>query len=258
MSKLIFTAFVFFLLSGWAVAQKEIGTPEEVWVFCGVPGNPAQEGIKVGQCVLASSLFPGLPPDKLHVFYGKKDGGFPLCDRSAIEKGLKTASASAKSGKRVLCVFLGHANRTPKGANYNVAGSDCTFSEMAGWLGASTSGEPVNLLWVAEAGELFVKAMGRANVRILASGETENTDNDPVLSEFWMELVTKSNDKNRDGILSFSEFLSAAQSRVRDYYKKRRMIQMEKCVLDGDGDGKATMAPSYEDLQGGNVFGFKL
>ncbi len=149
-----------------------------------------------------------------------------------------------------MVIFLGHANSTAKDINYNLLGTDITLSEMQSHLKTEKISGKLGIIWALEAGTRATKILGAKNRLILAAAETEDRDNEPALNEVIDKLFEpNAADKNGDKLVSLAEMQVVAKQQIREWYQERGLVQLEKIILDGNGDGIGTVAPSPLDKE---------
>ncbi len=219
-----------------------------VWIICGYPsdGNKDQKFINTINSIKLSFLNDlGISKESLEVYYFQGNQNFKPCAQENILKACSDISASRRNS---LVIFLGHTYSTVEGVNYSLPGPDVRLKEMAHALNKKNSDKKLAVIWACEAGEKATKILGAKNRIILATAETEDRDNEPVLDEVIARVLSpKVSNTDGNNEISFTELHDTAKKLVKEWYEKKGFIQLEKIILDGDGDGVGTIAPAEVD-----------
>ncbi len=246
---------LFFFISSITYANSNIVNTKitSVWIFCGQSGDSQnltkfQNKIETIKKALINQYH--IDSKNLHIYFNLGGLSYESCKKSDMLSAFESINKSTKRGEHGLVLFLGHANSMPKDINYNLPGEDLSIKELAKKINRTVTSGKLGIIWAVESGERAVKLLKNKNLVILAAAETEDRDNEPVLNEIIETLFNKNLvDLNKDGTVDFTEMQIIAKNAVKQWYAIKKLIQLEKIILDGDGNGIGTAAPSPVDKQ---------
>ncbi|TKG93796.1 hypothetical protein EYV94_16260 [Puteibacter caeruleilacunae] len=243
---------------GYSQSTQSISS---IWIISGHPGDQHyeqkyQQKIEEIQLMLTTAL--NVPEKSIHIlFHDNKTLGKP-CTKENVLEALTSVNKELTKGKRPLIIFLGHANTTPKDVLLNLPGEDISVKTIAQKLNSQKPASELGIIWSADSGKRAVKLLSRSHRVILAAVETEDRDNEPVLSEVIENMfMPEKVDQNNDHQISFIEMHAIAKAEVKKWYANQSLIQLESIVIEGNADGKGTAAPAQEDKQLANKFMLK-
>jgi len=246
--------FIIWLLFAFKVAANNTNSDiSSVWIFSGHPGmDEKQETFKSKIMSIQKTLIEdyNLNTKEIHLYINKGGNSSLACTKENVLIAFNKINQLIKQGENCLVIFLGHANSTAKDIHYNLPGRDISMKELSKNINPVKGQGSLGIIWAVESGERAVKMLANKNLVVLASAETEDRDNEPVLNEIFEKLLNKNLvDENKDGNVSFFELHRLAKKEVKKWYQDRGLIQLEKIILDGDGNGVGTSAPSPTDAK---------
>lgn len=252
--KILFIAWLLFGTKASAINyNSEVSS---VWIFSGHPGSEDQNEVfadKVESIRKTLSQDYHVTNENIHSYVNVGDNSSSPCTKENILKAFININEAVKKGQNCLIIFLGHANSTAKDIHFNLPGSDLSIKELSKAINPVKKQGSLGIIWAVESGERAVKLFRNKNCTLLASAETEDRDNEPVLNEMFDKLLDKNLvDTNKDGMVTFLEMHTLAKKEVKKWYQDKGLIQLEKIILDGDGNGIGTSAPSSADAKRAN------
>jgi len=250
---------LFLLLAGiGAAAEREPGTatdsPPLVWVFTGLPGD-VEHLVRFSETadLLSRTLQErfGVPKGDIRMLFGEGDwGGHRPCNRTNLEAELeRIVTATRDPGSHpVWLFFLGHANSNEHDAFFNSGGPDLSARDLGKCLRKAGAGAPVVIWLTTAAAGTFVKHLAKPGRIVVAACADDAEDNETEFPHVLAQtLAAASTDADGDGRVSVLEIFASVKAGVRASYEADGLIQTERPLLDGDGDGQATATPAETD-----------
>jgi uncharacterized membrane protein len=233
---------------------------------CLIFGNPGDEIHRKVHAKLRTQLERtfrerfGVPGDSLVIFNADPAApDAPPVARDHLLALVKDAAASAQADAATWLIFIGHANATRTGANFQVPGTDVTETDLRQALDAAHPAGPVVILFTTSSSGRLVRSLAGPNRFIFAATRPSDADNETELpAVLATALNAPATDADGDGVVSLLELFQACTSGVRREYSSQGLVQVEMPGLDGNGDGRATQRPTPEDAEPATRIGLKL
>ena len=277
-----------------AVTKKSEAKQEDLkprfWIFMGLPGGDKE---KTNYTEAVNKLYDaaaerfGVEEKDIHVLFGKgllkedaeekknqpeEDYLYKPCNRRNLKAAMSDIVKKSADGRPNVVIFIGHATavRDSQNANFNIVGPDIKASEIGNALKHAKRTTPMGIIVATPLAERFIRPLrlrlrktgeGRGCRSVIAAcGKDEKTAwMEPEFSLLLPELFEEeSSDLNGDGYLSWTEVFEGMDKRVEEFYKTENYVRAEWAALDGDGNGRATIAPARADKDGGNRFKLKI
>jgi len=164
--------------------------------------------------------------------------------REGIASAIATMGARSAPGDVVLIVLLGHGSGQGNDSRLNLPGPDATAADFATWLGP-LSGRMVVLVNASSGSGDFVPALSGKDRVVVAATKSAMERNETTFGDhFAKALVSESADADRDGRVTLLEAFDFARRAVARGYETKNLLATEHALLDDDGDGKGSSAPS--------------
>ena len=236
-----------------------------VCLIFGHPGDDAHREIHARlRLQLTQTLYLrfGLTDDALAVFDGGKSTeppGDAASSRAQLLALVRATAGAARPDAAVWFIFIGHANQTRTGANFNLSGPDLTEKDLREALDGAAAQGPLVLVCTHAASGRWVRPLAGTNRLILAATRTFDPENETELPvALAAALEAPRTDANGDGLVTLLELFEACRSGVAAIYESRKLIQMESPILEANGDGRATARPAPEDAAAAARIGLPL
>ncbi|MBT3376635.1 MAG: hypothetical protein HN742_07900 [Lentisphaerae bacterium] len=253
------------LLLGTAAAQDAPSAATHaqplVWIFTGLPGDVEHlmrfsETADLIHQTLQTRF--GITKNDLRMLFGEGDwGGHEPCTRANFddEIGRIVEATRSPDARPIWVFFVGHANSNDRDAFFNIGGPDPSARALGKALRKTRTTVPLVLWLTTAASGKFVKHLtgpGRVVVAACADDVEDNETEFPhVLAQ---AMAAPGTDANADGFVSVLELFVAVKAGLKESYENEDLIQTERPLLDGDGDGQATATPAQTDAApAGNV-----
>lgn len=148
-----------------------------------------------------------------------------------------------------LWVFLqGHGSHDDRNAWLHLPGTDLTAAEWADLFARIAAREQVYWITQSASGGFMRPLSQRGRVVITATAPTGEV-NATIFPEVLASCLSDpdaSSDSNQDGRISVLELFQAAAAQVAAQYEEQSLAATEHPLLDDNGDGNGTEAPSLE------------
>jgi len=179
-------------------------------------------------------------------------------DRAGVEAALRAIAQGAGPRDRVLVVLLGHGSFRGDEARFNLPGPDLTAAEWDALLDL-LGDRPVALVNAASASGPFVQALAAPDRTVITATRTGGERNETQFGRFFAEaLEGDAADLDKDGMLSLLEAFTYARAEVERFYDEANLLPTEHALLDDNGDGEGSDAPSREGPDGPAAAVFRL
>lgn len=215
----------------------------KVAIIAGAPGNDemAQRfhewSDRLG-AVLVNDY--GVPPEGINRYPESADS--PPATRAGMAGLFEDLATELSETDRLLVVMLGHGSHqdVPK---FIVDGPDVTASDLRGWLDGLPAKEQL-LINTTSASGGFVGVLGAPGRVVCTSTEGPAERNAPEFPKHLIEtLENDTGDADRNGSLSWGEWLNAAASATAAWFDQEGLILTEHALLDDSGDGVGSRLP---------------
>ncbi len=239
-----------------ARAAEPVTNVARVCLIFGYPGDEEHRTLHAKLRTQLEHTFRqrfGVPADALTIF----NAGQPA--RESLLALVRDAAAKSRPDAATWLIFIGHANATRTGANFQVPGPDVTETDLREALEAAHPSGPVAILFTTSSSGRMVRAIAGPNRLVFAATRASEEDNETELPAVLADaLAAPATDANHDGIVSLLELFQACIPAVRKAYASEGFLQKETPGLDGNGDGRATTRPSPEDAEPAARVGLKI
>ncbi len=215
----------------------------EVVIFVGSPGEDVftarffgwahrlEEALTQGFGLEADGIhrYPALPTD-------------PPLTRVQVEEALETLGNDLSTEDQLMVVLIGHGSEAGS-PRFILEGPDLDGASLATWLDALPATEQL-VLQTASGSGAFVGPLGGPNRVVCASTEPGAGKNAPEFMEYLVAALEEGRgDADRNGRLSWGEWLNVAASDTAAWYESEGYIQSEHAILDDTGDGQGVRLP---------------
>ena len=274
-------------------AKAETKKVEELkprfWIFMGLPGGDKETADyteAVDKIYDSANERFGIAEEDIHVLFGKgilkedsadkknptdEDYRYKPCNKKTLHAALADIVKKSEDGRPNFIIFMGHATPRDAGdANFNIAGPDIRASEIGKALKNAKRTTPMGIIVSTPISQRFFRHLrlrrsrkaGQKGCRaVIAACEKDEKVNwmEPEFSLILPELLDEAeSDLNGDGYLTWTEIFEGMQTRVDKFFETENYVQTEWPVLDGDANGRGTLAPGRSDKEGGNRLKLKI
>lgn len=246
--------FVVPLLLG-ALGVTPVYGVTEVCIFIGAPGDPTLESRFHGWASrLTGALTGGYGLEKSRVSTYPAAPGDGALTREMVAGAFGELSTRMTADDALLVVLIGHGSDqdVPK---FMLEGPDATAADFRSWLDGVPTGTQLVLDTTSASGG-FIGYLAGPN-RAVCTGTAGGTErNAPEFMEHVvLALEEGRGDVDKNGRLSWTEWVNAAARGTADWYEKEGLLSTEHALLDDDGDGQGTRLPASDTTSGDGVFG---
>lgn len=164
--------------------------------------------------------------------------------RVNVERALGQMSARALPGDRIVIALIGHGAGDGADTRLSMPGPDLTAADLQRLLSRFTV-QPVAVLALMSASGDAVASLSAPNRVVITATKTAYERNEvrfPV--QFVKALAEDVADADKDGRVSLLEAYRYAARETRRGYDDTQKLQTEHSMLDDDGDGQGSDAPS--------------
>ena len=228
-----------------AAAVGRCGTPgvdsPRVWIFSGHPGDEEHREL-FSQC--QSDLRDVLTQQYEVAIDSCRGLSDTACSRPALEAELNAVAAASLSPQPVWLFFLGHANATADGANYNLHGPDISARHLGGLLRRVNGPAPLVVFFTTSSSGAFLRPLARpGRVVVTATMPRGETNETFFPHELVAALRDPTTDGDGDGAVNVLELFRQTKQRVAQRFATEELAQTEHALLDGTGDGVGAIDP---------------
>jgi len=223
-----------------------------IWVFMGLPGDTeheAQYTLTTERIIRALQAGFDIQKDDITVLFGSGiQKRYPACNADNLTRELERICVQSRSPRPIWIFFLGHSSSTRIGVNFNLAGRDLSSRDIAKHLnGVRDKCDMVIFLTTAAAGK-YVKDLSMPGRVLVCATDPTAEDNETEFPHAMAEVLEDPNSNlDGDGYLSVLEIFRETKRKVEVIYKRDKLVQDERPLLDGNGDGRGTGRPSERD-----------
>jgi len=215
----------------------------EVAVFIGSPGEEAfnsrffdwakrlEQALVQGSGLEAAAIhrYPSQPTD-------------PPLTREEVEKALQHLGGRLVPEDQLVVILIGHGSESGS-PRFILEGPDLDAMSLATWLDGVPSTSQL-VVHTASGSGAFVGPLGAAGRVVCASTEPGAGKNAPEFMEYLVAALEQGRgDADRNGRLSWGEWLNVAASDTAAWYEGEGYIQSEHAILDDTGDGQGVRLP---------------
>ena len=174
-------------------------------------------------------------------------------DRATVAT-LRTAigAIGAKAGPedRLLVVLIGHGTEREDKSLFNLTGPDLTPTDLSLMLDPLAP-RRVAVVNTASASGGFVEGLKGAGRTVITATRSGRENNETWFAQYFADALAKDgSDLDKDGRISLFEAFEYARREVQRFYDEKKILVTEHALLDGDGNGVASMNPAPEDVEG--------
>ncbi|HEX7123796.1 MAG TPA: C13 family peptidase [Gemmatimonadaceae bacterium] len=171
-------------------------------------------------------------------------------DRDGVTAAIERIAARASAGDQVFILLLGHGSADNQTARFNVPGRDLTDEDFAALLD-KLSRQKVAFVNAASASGDFIKRLSGPNRIIITATKSGFERNETLFGEHFVQALTGDGaDVDKDGRVSLLEAFTYARREVARAYESTNRLQTEHAMLDDDGNGTGSDAPSADAADG--------
>jgi hypothetical protein len=199
-----------------------------------------------------------LPANSVSIFDAVDIAAEPA-PREQLLAFIRDAAATARPDAAVWFIFVGHANSTRTGANFNLPGPDLSEADLRAVLESTPAMGPLVFILTQSVSGRWVRPLAGANRFILSATRPYEQDNETEMpGALAAALAAKDVDANGDGIVSLLELFQRCEANIRQTFAQYEYFQMETPTLEANGDGRPTARPAPEDANAAMRIGLAL
>lgn len=151
---------------------------------------------------------------------------------------------------RLLVVLIGHGTEREDKSLFNLTGPDLTPADL-GLMLDQLAPRRVGVVNTASASGGFVEGLKGPGRTVITATRSGRENNETWFAQFFADALAKGGaDLDKDGRVSLFEAFEYARREVKRYYDEKKILVTEHALLDGDGNGIASMEPNPEDVEG--------
>lgn len=164
--------------------------------------------------------------------------------RENVERAFSELAARSSAGDAVLVVLIGHGSAEGGEPRLNLPGPDLSAADYKRLLD-QLDGRKVALVNAASASGAFVDVLSAPSRVVVTATRSGMERNETVFARFFADAYAgNASDADKNGKVSLLEAYTYAARETERWYKEQNRLMTEHAVLDDDGDGKGTAAPS--------------
>lgn len=227
------------------------GQQEHVIIVTGLTGEPrfAERFATWSRQIAEAAGRAGVPAGNLHLLT-ETGSATTRSTRENVLGTLAGLAAHAGADDDVLVVLFGHGSESGGEPRLNLPGPDLTARDLAGALQALHV-RRIAVVNAASASGGFVKPLAGRGRIVVSATKSGAEQNETLFGGFFAAaLVGAGADVDKDGRVSLLEAFDFARREVQRAYESTHRLQTEHAVLDGDGDGVGSTAPSATSADG--------
>ncbi len=236
---------IMFLL--FCLAWTTASATTEYCILRGAPGDDQFEtrfdawSMRL-QSVLVDKF--NVPEGQIHR-YPQEESSPPLT-RAAVGEVFSDLSDRMGEGSQLVLVLIGHGSGQGE-ARFMVEGPDITAADLRTWLDGLPTASQLVVNTTSASGAFLAPLSGAGRV-ICTSTQGGGEQNAPEFMEHLLRTLEEGRgDADRDGRLSWAEWVNAASTGTQTWYAHEGYISTEHALLDDDGDAVGARLP----LEGG-------
>ncbi len=222
-----------------------LGTPQ-VWIFSGHPGDREHDELfhqRVNRLLSILNENYGVPTQDCRVLVGEE------CRAEPLHAAIGDASRALLAGAPVWMFFFGHANPTPRGANYNLVGPDVSSEELGRWMEPLKGPAPLVVFFTTSCGGTFLRPLAGPGHVLVTATQPRREINETLFPDALLDaLEARESDADGDGKTSVLELFRAILPRVAQRFSEQELAQTEHALLDGNGDGNGSSEPASAEI----------
>ena len=176
--------------------------------------------------------------------------GAQQATRANVLAALRALGARAGPDDEVMIVLFGHGSDTGGEARLNLTGPDLTARDLAAAL-EGVHARRITIVNTASASGAFLKPLAGGNRIVITATKSGAEQNETMFPRFFVAGLTgAAADTDKDGRVSLFEAFDYARQEVERAYTSTRRLQTEHPLLEADGDGVGSPAPTARDGDG--------
>jgi len=237
-----------------SVAPQTPSKAPLVWLFNGTPGDDEHHAFYEKNLARMREAFVqrlSVPPENLTILYGPKSAGYDgVCTRENLLAAIAKGVAAAAANQPVWMIFMGHANPTDSGANFNLPGPDVTARELRTAFEQTRPDAQLVIIFTTSSSGRFMRWMSGPGRLVITATLEDEEDNETEFPHVLADVLQDpASDQDHDGRLSLLEIFNSCNAGVKAVYDRGGFIQRERAMLDGNGDRRGTQRPAREDAE---------
>lgn len=168
-----------------------------------------------------------------------------------VRETLATIAARSRPGDVLLLALIGHGTAQPHGdARFNLPGPDLDVATL-GELLAPLHGRDVVVANTSTASAPFVEGLSAPGRIIITATASARENEFARFGGFFAEaFAAEAADADKNGRVSVFEAFEYARAAVGASYAEERLMQTEHALLDDNGDGRGTLEPGGDGVDG--------
>jgi hypothetical protein len=238
-------------LLGLGVRAAEVARPQ-VWVFAGLAGEAERSErylatVKRLQEALRQRF--GVADADLRIIFERGVQPFPACDEGALLRELDAVKQASASGRPLWLIFVGQGATGKDEARFHLPGQDVTARQIGERLAGAAADSALVVLFTSAASGAFLEALAGPNRLLVAAAAPGIEDNETEFPHLLAEVLAQPReaDTDGDGRLAVAELVRAVSTRAEAWYRERGLVNTERAVIDGNGDGRVDPTPGADD-----------
>ncbi len=172
-----------------------------------------------------------------------------------IQSRLETIAAQAADGDTVFIVFIGHGSSDGGRALFNIPGPDLSSQDLREWL-AAFKDQTVVLINTTSSSSPFLQTLADTGRIVITATSNPAENQHTYFGQYFIQAFAgDAADADKDRRISLLEAFSFATRETERYYEEKGCIATEHALLDDDGDGIGSTAPTVSPVDGDNLDG---
>jgi hypothetical protein len=238
-------------LLGWGLRAAEVARPK-VWIIAGLAGDAERAErylATVNRLQDALRQQFGVAASDLRILFDRGVKPFPACNEGALMRELDAVKEASASGRPLWLFFIGQGATGKDEARFHLPGRDVTARQMGERLSRASSNSALVIVLTQAGSGAFLESLAGPNRVLVAAAAVGLEDNETEFPHRLAEVCARPQeaDTNADGTLSVSELVRAVSTRVDAWYRERGLVNTERAVVDGNGDGRVDPTPGADD-----------
>lgn len=234
------------------MASLSVYGTTEVAIFVGSPGEEAFTSRFFGWASrLESALVQGfgLETAQIHRFPALPTDS-PLT-RENMEAGMMSLGERLSPEDPLIVILIGHGSETGS-PRFILEGPDLDAGTLADWLNRMPTTRQL-VVQSASGSGAFLGPLAAEDRVVCTSTEPGAGKNAPEFMEFLVTALEQGRgDADRNGRVSWGEWLNVAAADTAAWYESEGYIQSEHAILDDTGDGQGQRLPILVAEEGGD------
>ena len=239
------------LLALGAIAPRAARAQTQLLIVSGLGGEPAysRQFAELSRSIANAAHARFGIADSLILWYGEDSTRTDryyrgLSTRANVERAVARMSARARPGGRVVIALVGHGAGEGPDSRLSLPGPDLTAADYERLLAGFGTQEVAVLALMSASGDAVATLSAPNRVVITATKTAYERNEVRFPAQFARALAEDVADADKDGRVSLLEAYRYAARETKRGYDDTQKLQTEHSLLDDDGDGRGTDAPT--------------